>query len=145
MDSLKARNWREELLALTPEQQKRLNELRAQIADDLSIPEFMKRVIPAVQPDMYRVRRSDGSTSDMVNLTRAREVARFEFRRDQAQDVEKEIGSGDSSSSEGKRGDGGDTPREVSPSSSAARSGRTGSSETDRKPQRPRLRKHPTK
>jgi len=130
-------------LPFSAEELKRLDELYAQIADDLSIPEFMKRVKPAIETDMYRVERSDGTLSDIINLTRAREAARIEHRRNQAQSVkEKEKESGDSSSNERARGDDGDAPRKVPPSSSPARSGRTQSPETDRQPRRPRLRKH---
>jgi len=130
-------------LPFSAEELKRLDELYAQIADDLSIPEFMKRVKPAIETDMYRVERSDGTLSDIINLTRAREAARIEHRRNQAQSVkEKEKESGDSSSNERARGDDGDAPREVSPSSSAARSGRVEPAETNRQSRRQRLRKY---
>jgi len=41
------------------------------------VVELGSRIVPdAVYPGMYRVRRPDGSLSDMVNLTRAKDAAR---------------------------------------------------------------------
>jgi hypothetical protein len=71
-------------MPFSPSESQRLDGLLSQIAHDLSIPEFMKRV--------------------------DRGATQIEFLRDRAQDVVEEKSSGDSSSSK-ERGRGGDPAR----------------------------------